>query len=833
MLDRRTRKSVVSPKTLGHVRRAGTNRLRPLVESIEQRVLLSTFTVSSLGDTGAGTLRQAIVNLDASSGANTIDFTVAGTITLTSGSLPAITQDVAIAGTTAPGFAGRPVVEVDAGGFGGLVFGVGSAGSSLESLGIGGATGSGVVLDDSNITVVGNDIGVGLNGSTPLGNTGDGLTINSTSNNDRIGATSTFVLGISSDAISVASNVISSNGSNGISINGSTGDILVANYIGTDVSGTIALGNAGNGIEVDSGASSNTIGGTITFNNTSSLVPDTNVISANGGDGVLLTSGADNNFTGSNFIGVNVTGNAPLGNTLDGVAINDGADGNQLIGTYINMPPFVFANVISGNGGNGIDINNSNNDTVQANILGIGINNMTPVGNALDGILIQGSSANTQFGGVIPLGNIAAANGRNGVEISDSASGTVVFNTFGGEAAFEPYTNLGNGGDGVLVTSTGGGNIIRTNVLSNNRANGLELAGDATGVQVTEDIIGMNTSGTTPMPNGGNGVVIDGTAHGNSIGGFQQSIIPQNVISGNIGNGIAITGGAYDNVIFNSYIGVNVQAKDAAPNGGAGIYLGAGTYGDTIGGTAAGDLNVISGNLGNGVELMGGTTGNVITGDQIGTDATGTNPLPNGGSGVYIQDASGNTVGGASAGAGNVIAYNNGAGVFIAVGTGNAVQGNSIHQNQGSGIVLEPGANNDQPPPTLVLVKPRPRVTAIGGRLMAAPNSTYQIEFFATSPMARSNPAQGQTYLGSVTVTTNGRGMARFRFLPPVEPQGTVFTATATSVGGDTSPFSSGVATGKPPRFVPLDRAGLAIRHPQHPPRHLPLNIEIPHRRHC
>ncbi len=810
MHDLCLRKHLPSFKSVRSIRRPSAGRFRPLVESIESRVLLSTFTVSNLGDSGAGSLRQAILGANAGSGSETIDFSVAGTIALTSGALPTITQNVAIDGTSAPGFAGRPVVEVSAGGFGGLIFGAGSAGSALESIGIGGAAGSGVTLDDSHITVAGNDIGVALDGTTPMGNTGDGLTIAATSNNDVIGQTTTFVSGVSSDAISQASNVISSNGGNGITIDGSTGDVVVANYIGTDVSGTIALGNAGNGIEVESGASGNTIGGTITFNNTSSLVPDTNVISGNRGDGVLFTSGASNNFAGSNYIGVNVTGNAPLGNTLDGVAITDGAASDQLIGTYINLPPFVFANVISGNGGDGIRINDSNNDTVQANILGIGINNMTPIGNALDGILIEGTSANTQFGGVIPLGNVAAANGRNGVEISDSASGTVVFNTFGGEAAFEPYTNLGNGGDGVLVTSTGTGNIIRTNVLSNNRANGLELAGNATGVQVTEDIIGMNTSGMTPMPNGGNGIAIDGTAHGNSIGGFQQSIIPQNVISGNVGNGIAITGSAYDNVVFNSFIGVDVTAKTTAPNGGAGVYIGGGAYANTIGGSAAGYRDVISGNLGNGVELAGGTTGNVITGDLIGTDDTGTVPMPNGGNGIYIQDGSRNVVGGSAASSGNVIAFNHGAGVFIASGTGDAILGNSIFQNQGTGIVLEAGANNSQPAPRLSLVKHR-RSAVIFGRLQGAPGSTYQVEFFATSRANASNPAQGQTYLGSITATTNNRGLARFRFLPPPQPRFTVFTATATSAASDSSSFSPGVPAERSPgspRSVALSRKG-------------------------
>src|SRR5262249_36960850 len=93
------------------------------------------------------------------------------------------------------------------------------------------------------------------------------------------------------------------------------------------------------------------------------------------------------------------------------------------IGCTFQQDPFVFYNVIDGNGGNGLRIDDSDNTTVQANFFGMGADNSTPVGNALDGTLIQGSSANTQFGGVIPLGNVVARNDRNGVEIADTPAG--------------------------------------------------------------------------------------------------------------------------------------------------------------------------------------------------------------------------------------------------------------------------------------------------------------------------------------------------------------------------------------------------------------------------
>lgn len=786
-------------------------RWRPGFEPLEDRQLLTTYTVTSLDDAGFGTLRQVLTAADLAPGADTIDFQVAGTIRLTSGPLPAVADPVTIDGSTAPGFAGTPVVAIDANGSPGLLFNVAAAGSTLRSLAIEHARGAAVTLDAPGTTVVGNFLGVQLDGKTPAGNLGDGLVINATSHHNTIGATTTLIPNVSSDAISRASNVISGNLGNGIVLHGSADNSIVANYIGTDISGTIDLGNAGQGIMLDGGAHNNMIGGTITFNNTSGLVPDSNLISGNGGNGVLLIDGASANFLGSNFIGTNVTGNAALGNDLNGVAILDGADNNILAGTFFNMQPFVFANVISGNHQNGILIFNANNNTIHANDLGIGIDNQTPVGNTLDGIAIAGNSANTQFGGVIPLGNVSAANGQNGVEIRDTASGTVAFNTFAGLAAFELYTNLGNGHDGFLVTSTGSGNLIRTNVVSNNRANGIEITGDAQGVLVDPNIIGMNTGGQSAMPNAGDGILIGGNAHDNTIGGSLQSIIPQNIISANLGHGVAIVDHAHNNQIINSYIGTNVFGRAAFGNAGGGVFLGGNSSGTTIGGTTSDLRDLISGNRGNGIELAPGTTGNTIAGNWIGTEVNGTVPLPNIGSGVLINGSSNNLIGGPTPGSANTIAYNARAGVLVQSGTGDAILGNSIFLNQGPGIRLQAGGNQDQPAPLLTHIMRGAQATGIGGRLFAAPNSDYHLEFFADPAAGLSGPPQGQTFLGSSTVTTNNRGMALIRFFVPAPSRPVRFTATATSARHDTSPFSNAVPA-QAARLAPPHRGRAALR---------------------
>lgn len=110
-------------------------RARPLlIERLEDRTVLSAFSVTNLNDHGAGSLRQAILNANSAVGADVIDFAVTGVIKLTSGALPTVTDNVKIDGTSVPNFAGTPLVEVDYNGFAGLQFKAGAAGSTVRSL---------------------------------------------------------------------------------------------------------------------------------------------------------------------------------------------------------------------------------------------------------------------------------------------------------------------------------------------------------------------------------------------------------------------------------------------------------------------------------------------------------------------------------------------------------------------------------------------------------------------------------------------------------------------------------------------------------------------------
>jgi hypothetical protein len=765
------------------------------LERLDDRLVLSTFTVSNLDDTGAGSLRQAITDANATSGADVIHFTVAGTITLTSAALPALTDTVDLDGTTAPGFAGAPVVEIDANGFGGLDFAPGSDGSALRSLGVVGASNDGVRLDSGNNTIVGNYLGVKLDGVTADGNAGDGLSIRSTSSGNVVGAATTV---ISASVISKASNLVSGNFGAGISLLGSQNNTIVANYIGTDVSGTRRLGNVGDGLVLQgSTARHNTIGGNTPFSNPTNAVPLSNLISANGGDGVRLTGGANNNTLSANLIGTDVTGNAALGNLGDGVAILDGSNDNQLVGTTQDQSPFIYANIIGGNLGNGLVVRDSNNVGVYANFFGLGLDNKTPLGNRLDGALIAGSSSNTIFGGVIPLGNVTSANGRNGVEVADTATGFTAFNSFSGVAAFQPYADLGNGGDGFLVTSTGGNNLIRTSVISSNRGHGVHIGGNATGVEVIDDIIGLNTDGQFPIPNLGDGVRIDGNASHNLIGASLRSfsVIPRNTISGNYGNGVSIVENAQANRVLNSVIGTDIRAGVAKPNGGAGVFLAGNADFNIIGSDSPDVRNVISGNVSSGVVMAAGASGNVVAGDFIGTDDTGLAPIPNGGAGVFIAEGSYNLVGGTIGTTRNIIAFNPGGGVVVASGVGNSILGNAIFSNVGPGIALRPGANGDQPAPALTRLQRGRAGSLLVGTLQGSPGAYYGLQFFANTTPGLVFPSGG-VFLGTQIVQAGTNGLVNFSFAVPNAAGPLSYTATATSRVGNTSMFSNALPAG-------------------------------------
>lgn len=175
------------------------------------------------------------------------------------------------------------------------------------------------------------------------------------------------------------------------------------------------------------------------------------------------------------------------------------------------------------------------------------------------------------------------------------------------------------------------------------------------------------------------------------IGGAEPEA--RNLISGNGGIGLALTGSsATRNVIQGNYIGLDRDGGLALSNSDAGVLIESSN--NLIGGTGAGERNVISGNRTTGLRIRtGAAASNIVQGNYIGTDQTGQQILGNGEDGVLLFNAPRNVIGGTEPNAGNVIAGNQRHGIVIQgdQAPGNTVQGNYIGTNSNESASLSNG----------------------------------------------------------------------------------------------------------------------------------------------
>ena len=338
------------------------------------------------------------------------------------------------------------------------------------------------------------------------------------------------------------------------------------------------------------------------------------------------------------------------------------------------------------------------------------------------------------------------------------------------------------------------------------------ILGPAASNLVQGNYIGTNAGGTAALGNAGDGVEMvsaGNTVTNCTIGGATAGA--GNVISGNSGSGVQFFGVGTGNLIQGNFIGTTAGGAQALGNIISGVVITDATA-TTGGGSVAAAGNVISGNGGDGVRINDTTaTNNAVKSNRIGTGSDGATPLANAGDGVLVlNSASNNTVGGA-AGEGNVIAFNNGAGVRVDSGTGNAILANAIFSNQGLGVDLSPagvtandtgdgdsGANGLQNFPVLQTANGvAGGGSVVQGTLNSAASASFTIQFFANAACDPSGNGEGQLFLGSTTVTTNAGGNATFSAtLAGAATTGQSVTATATDAAGNTSEFSSCVAYG-------------------------------------
>ncbi len=293
-------------------------------------------------------------------------------------------------------------------------------------------------------------------------------------------------------------------------------------------------------------------------------------------------------------------------------------------------------------------------NVVLGNLIGTDVNGTASLGNSTGVEIGSGATANTVGGGATGAANVISGNIHYGLDLARTGtSGNVVLGNFIGTDV-NGTAALGNS-IGVDIASDATGNTVggsatgAANVISGNIHYGLDLVGTGTsGNVVLGNKIGADVNGTTALGDV-KGVAIAGGATANTLGGIGHG----NLISGN-SEGVYLSGATTSaNVVRGNLIGTDVNGTASLENTSIGIYDNAATA-NTIGGTATGAGNVISGNPTN-VYLKNGASANVVLGNLIGTDINGTVRLANDGFGVLIENSAANTVGGAGNGAGNLI----------------------------------------------------------------------------------------------------------------------------------------------------------------------------------
>ncbi len=636
-----------------------------------------TFTVTTTGDggdtnlgdnlciatTGGCTLRAAIQQANASGGADTINFNMpSNTITPGSG-LPAITSQITIDGTTQPGYSASSlsvrIVGTSAGVANGLVVTTGGANSYIRALNIRQFGAHGIVIETTGVTLVNNFIGTNNTATSAAGNTSYGVVISSNSN----------TLGGGNFE---SRNVISGNGADGILILNGSSNVIQYNFIGTTYDGNSTIGNGGRGINISNGSNNFVI---------------SNVIGGNGLHGVEINGGGSNTINSWNRIGVNIAGTLDIGNANHGIYVF-GSNSNQIGGANSGV-----RNAVGGNNGSGIVIEGGTGNAIRANFVGFDFNGLVEIGNSVYGINVI-NATNTVIGGSTSEGNFVGDNGSHGVYILGGSGNSVRGNFIGLDVGTSAAPN---GGDGVAISGSAspivGNGEGYGNWIVFNGGSGISIASSNSAVVQSNTVGAGGTDANTPNPNGLDGLTMTNSSFA-TIGGVSGQ---DNVFAGNLRYGIYIVGGV-SNQLLNTEVGTNGPSTVfGVGNGLAGVRIenGSAFLIDTL---------TSSANGGHGLELIGGGS-HIVRRNFFGVGNGGTQALPNGGDGVYIENSVNNLIGGPNPGEGNTISGNNGNGVSI---NGSGATGNIIQQsviglrldraaglpNGGDGVRINGGNNN-------------------------------------------------------------------------------------------------------------------------------------------
>ncbi|HKE58366.1 MAG TPA: C25 family cysteine peptidase [Pyrinomonadaceae bacterium] len=436
---------------------------------------------------------------------------------------------------------------------------------------------------------------------------------------------------------------------------------------------------------------------------------------------------------------------------------NTGGDGLSFTNNGTNT---VRGLIIDGFTGNGLSLSNSNGNVIAGNFIGTNAAGTAASANGQNGILVQ--AANCTIGGVTANDrNVISGNTGNGILVQNSAGTVIIGNFIGTNAAGS--AGIGNGQNGIRAeqpVTIGGGAAGQRNVISGNTVTGINTFNVGTTSKIQGNYVGVDVNGTVAIPNQ-TGMVLGDVA---LLRGFS-----------------------------NSFVGTDSDGVNDATEG-----------------------NVVSGNTLDGIVLTQGGTQNVrVSGNIIGLNAAGTAAVGNGEHGVVVRnDASGNFIGSDNNGTNdpgeaNTISGNGGAGVAVLSvnNTNNRINQNQIFANGGLGIDLsattaadgvtlndtgdaDSGGNSLQNFPIITDV--RQGSTIVSFTFNSTANTTFRIEFFSNQVADPSAHGEGQTFLGSTNVTTDGSGNFTGTFTSPTTvPLGQVITATATNPAGGTSEFSN------------------------------------------
>ncbi|WP_028978614.1 T9SS type A sorting domain-containing protein [Sporocytophaga myxococcoides] len=401
------------------------------------RLQAAVYFVDNVNDSGPGSFRQAILEANSFPDQDFILFTVPSVsnirISLMT-QLPDIIGPVYINGMEQGGigYSGPPPVEIDGNGLTLNEAGIRILASqcTVTGLSIGGFD-TGIHIQGDNNYIFGNYIGLFRDGSVNPNTIGINL---NAANNNIIGSD------LNGKGDSREMNIISGNAT-GIRLNQSTLNSINSNLIGTDITGTLAIPNTENGIELISNSNTNSIGRNSPFAR--------NVISGNGSNGISINASNGNSVIG-NLIGTDITGNAGIPNIISGIELVD-SDNTVIGGALISE-----RNIISKNQLHGILLKgNSNQNEVYNNYIGLGSDGTTALGNGSDGI------------------RIAEGAGRNFIGFSGDRANVIAHNS----------------GNGINVTTDGGsGNGFLGNSIYNNALLGIDLNNDGVTANELKDI---------------------------------------------------------------------------------------------------------------------------------------------------------------------------------------------------------------------------------------------------------------------------------------------------------------------------------------------------------